>query len=320
MQPKFNYIHQPSFWHWTIYLLLGAALWGVTYVGSFRSADTSVAELSQLLADHTADSIWQNVASYVLTLLNTWLIVFYSLKISNTRLPAITFLLLIVVWESSHADVESHLALFLFSYALLCFLDIFNNPKAAERVFFSSLLIGSASFLFNDLLFVIPLFWVGLILLRNFSLRTFLASLMGLAAVLLIYMAVVRSLNLALELPVPEFRLSFSSGDLMLPTILYVGSLFILALITLIGSLDNLRQKLVESRRKTGFILMLLVLFMLLFFLQVDFKAGLLPFIAMCFSLLITNSYSSRRIHLYNLIFLAFIVVNLFFVAFNFIW
>ena len=328
MQLKLESIHHPSYGQWAAYVLLAVVLWGATYVGAFHDYGMSVDEWGRVLAAHLHDgSIGRNVASAGLALVCTWLLGLltsrFAFVATRTQLPAITFLLLAVVWEPSHAKLESYLALLLFVGALFQLLGMRRDPAASGQAFSGSLLIGCAGLLINDLMFLIPICWLGFLLLQSFSLRTWLASLMGAVAPWLLYCAWLYAFDPPLDAD-SLFRLHFSFGfsldGLMLPTKLYIALLFVLFFITLAGTYTDFQRKSDGTRRNLNVVLMILVFFLLAFLAQAEFDGTLFPFIALCFSLFIANVYSIRRTNFYAILYLAFLVVNLLFLVFNFIW
>ena len=328
MQLKLHISHHPSYGQWTVYVLLAVALWGATYAGAFHTYGMPADDWVRALAAHLHDgSVGRNVACLGLALANAVLLSLLTSRFAfvdtRTQLPAITFLLLATVWEPSHAKLESYLALLLFTGALFRLLDMRRDPAASEKAFSGSLLIACAGLLINDLMFLIPICWLGFLLLQSFSLRTWLASLMGAVAPWMLYGAGLY----AFDPPVDwggVFRLHFSFGfsldGLMLPTKLYIGLLFVLFFITLAGTYTDFQRKSDSTRRNLNFILMILVFFLLAFLAQAEFDGTLFPFIALCFSLFISNVYSIRRTNFYAVLYLVFLGVNLLFLIFNFVW
>lgn len=328
MQLKLKSIETPTYGQLILYLLLAVVLWSATYIGTFHTYGITSSELFRALSSQTNSTlIWKNIASLVLTLFNALLLRVligrFSFIASRTALPVITFVVLITVWEPVHAEYTSHAALTLFIGSLFQFLNMRQNPAAAEKAFLGSLLIACASLLINDLICIMPVCWLGFMFLQSLSARTFTASMLGALAPWTIYCA-------GIYLTQPEYDWSrlfhiyfspgFSMDSLMIPTRIYIGVLFILFFIMLAGTYSDFLQKATSTRRNINFMLVMLTFFLLVFLSQDEFDGKLFPFIALCFSIFIANVYSLKKNNFYLGTYLVFLTVNLLFLIFNFIW
>ena len=78
---------------------------------------------------------------------------------------------------------STSIAVFCLILALYFLFGSYHDENASSRVFNSTLMIGLGSLLWIHILWFLPLFWIGMYNFRCLSPRTFLASLLGVAAV-----------------------------------------------------------------------------------------------------------------------------------------
>ncbi|MHB9140408.1 MAG: hypothetical protein ACYC25_00845, partial [Paludibacter sp.] len=161
------------------------ALWVITYFGGYfvtvsMQNNSVVVFLQSILIPNT---ILSGLTAISFTLLNAFLVAQlnnrFTLIRSRTFLPIFIFVLLLGVWNETHLVNGSHLALTIFIIALFFTFNMFHNRNASEEAFMGSFLISVSSLFINPLIFLIPVFWIGFIMLQSFSLRTLIASLLG---------------------------------------------------------------------------------------------------------------------------------------------
>lgn len=306
-----------------LYVIIGIVIWVITYVGAFYTVGISFDDLLPKLSN--TELIWKNLLSFVLTILNSillsQLVSRFSFVNTRTFLPVFVFALLIVVWEPAHLTYKSHVALFLFICALFQFFYISEN-KAPEKLFLGSFLIACASLFINDLIFVIPASWIAFMLLRRFSFRLFLASLLGILVPWILYSVIVYIKTSVFDIQSLfsiSFSLGFSMEELQLPTKIYIASLFVVFFISLFGTYTDFYKLANSTRKNINFILMLLVYFIVVFILQENFEGTYFPFIALCFSIFVSNVFSAKKSNFYSILFLIFLCINFAFVVYNFL-
>jgi len=315
-------IVKPSILLIFLYMLLGSALWVLSFFGS---TGEKVLEFNRLTGFFGTTYFFYSLLGLVLTFLNGALLLQlfnrFSFVETRTFVPAFVFGLLMATWYHSQLLFLSHIALLLFLCALFCFFNMVEKPTA-EKSFLGSFLIAIASLLVNPLILILPACWLGFFLLRSMSLRIFLASVLGVLAVYLLY----ASLQYVI---MPEFfwnkliDIDFQFGIcilyLPLPAQIYFGLLFCILLITIFGTYANFHKQANSIRRNTNFILILLVSFVALFVLQRNFKPEFFPFIALCSAILISQLFSVKKERFYAGLFYFFILLNIAFTAYLFI-
>jgi len=320
MRIELKNITKPAFAQIILYVFLGLVIWAVSYVGSFYTQGITPDQLSAQLLD--IELLWKNAISIGLTAINAGLlfVLVNQFTFVNTRtfLPTFVFALLIVVWQPLHKTFESHIALLLFICALFCFFNL-SQKEAPEKTFLGSLLITCASFFLNNLILIIPICWLGFIVLRSFSFRVFLASILGVIATLIIYFAVIYTVSPTFDIQMLfnfDFSLNFGIKELQFPTQLYIGLLFVVFIISILGTYADFYTQSNSIRRNINFILILLVSFIII----LNFEKTLFPFIALCFSVFASHIFSTKKNNFYPILFLAFIFINLAFVVYNFLY
>lgn len=325
MQIELRTIVKPSVTRVFVYAVVGLIVWFATYVGSFYTLGDDFKEVfSDLLQK---DLIWKNITSILLTFLNSFLLSqllnrfgFVSVR---TFLPVFAFALLMIVWEPAHVLYTSNVALLLFILALFQFFEMHRNQFATEKAFLGTFLIALSALLINDLIFLLPVCWLGFATFRSLSLRVFLASLLGALTPWVLYTAILYiflpdfSLHGLLNF---QFSFGFSMEELQIPTKIYIGVLFAIFIILLIGTYTEFHKNVNTTRKNINFVLFLLFYFLLFFALQEDFLGTFFPFIAFCFAAFIANIFSSKQTKFYSILFLVFLIVNIAFVFYNFLW
>ncbi len=325
MQLQLRRIVSPSTGYIFLYIFLWIILWGITYLGSFYTLSSGFDD--KMFQHQDNEVVWRNLISIscglIISILLAQLISRFSFVINRTFLPVFVFALLIAVWEPAHTMSDSFIALLLFAGALFQFLNMHQNEAAPEKSFLDSLFIGCGSLFVNDLVFLIPVCWLGFIALHSFSFRVFLASVIGAVVPWIIYGCVMYILLPEFNVP-GLFHFNFSPGfsmeELQLPTQIYIGVLFILFLIILIRTYKDFYKHANATRRNLNFILILLICFIFVFILQEDFIGTFFPFIAFCFSVFISNIFSGKMTNFLSVVFIVFFVLNMVFATYNFLW
>ncbi|MDR0537938.1 MAG: hypothetical protein LBH04_07870 [Tannerellaceae bacterium] len=175
------------------YVFLGVVsllFWGAGYMESIGYP---------IYATATSTPIWEAVCrmspSKEITYLSGVLLLFggaflihqanYMLIIirKKTYLP---FLLYIIFISSSTVFfplTPASVGIFCLIFAMSQTLSTYNNPRGILGIYNAALLIGIGSLLWIHILWFVPVFWWGMYSFKSLSLRTLLASLIGLGTV-----------------------------------------------------------------------------------------------------------------------------------------
>lgn len=325
MDIKLNSLRQPSFFNIFIYIFTGILLWAVTFVGDYVSWGTSFSDIS-FSSPVPAQQMWFNLLSFFLTILNSILISYFvnrfNLTDTRTFFPFFIFFFLIIAWSPSHDVYYSHICLTLFIGALFQFMNMYHNPDVAEKAFLGSLFIGVASLMLNELIFLIPVCWLGFIIFQNFSLRTLLASLLGALSPWLIYIAVCYFRNpdiIFTDIINYDFKWGFNLDELSIGSMIYIGVIGFILICTIISVYAGFRTSAVSVRKSFNFVFILFIYFTFISFLQQQQSPVLLPFIALCYTLIASQAFAGKKTIFFNILFFTFCVSNLLYIAYNFI-
>jgi hypothetical protein len=172
-------------------------------------------------------------------------------------------------------------------------------------------------------MFILPACWLGFAILRCFSFRVFLASILGVIVPCLLYAVVIYAFLPTFDLQALlsfDYSPGFSMEKLQLPTQIYIGSLFVIFFSSIFGTYTDFHKQTNNRRRITNFILILLVCFIILFIIQSEFEGTFFPFIALCFSIFISHIFSTKKSKFYAILFFVFIIINIVFIVYNFLY
>ena len=265
--------------------------------------------------------LFTNLVCVAFTLLNAFLLAQinnrFTIIRTRTFLPIFIFLLLVCTWNETHMIVGSHVALTLFVLALFNFFSMSKDRNASEPAFLGSFFIGLASLLINPYVFFIPVCWFGFIIFQSFSLRTFLASLLGAIVPWILFITAHYLLNNdvnILQLFNISFNYDFNYLVFSLPKIIYVSVLTLIMIIGVIGMYSLSNGDAIHTRNKLNFLLLLLVSGLALEFFNRNQMPLFLPLLAMIYAMLISHAFSLKQNNFYGIIFYVFFFLNIAFV------
>lgn len=135
----------------------------------------------------------QVIITLLFTILAAGIIMFVFHRVGITRdsdsLPGLLYMLAISVFPSLHVQWQSQLVVCVVMIVVNVMFAGFRDKDTAEDSFLATLLLLFSSFLVPDVLFLVPMVWVGYILMAAFNLRTLLASFLALG-VFVIYLCI----------------------------------------------------------------------------------------------------------------------------------
>ncbi len=238
----------------------------------------------------------------------------FSLIRTKSFLPVLIFLAFSVVWSGMRTDLFPHLFLTVFLVCIELFLGMYRNRSAVEAAFLGSLLISFTSLYHPLYLIVFPILWLGWSILKSLSLRSWLASLTGMAVPWIFYSA--WSWHQGVEITFsPEFsQLSspaISSAGIPRSLIIYSSVLIFLTIACLFGLFSKLLDDSIQTR-KNIYILAITLLFIFTFStLYPPFSRLFFPLMAFLIAVLMAHPLTLRKSIIYPLIFLLFSAVNI---------
>ena len=280
---------------------------------------TTIAEKIQSF--FSQNLLFTNLVCIALTLLNAFLLAQinnrFTIIRTRTFLPIFIFLLLVCTWNETHIIVGSHVALTLFVLALFNFFSMSKDRNASEPAFLGSFFIGLASLLINPYIFLSPVCWLGFIIFQSFSLRTFLASLLGAIVPWILFVTINYFINNnvdILQLFNVSFNFDFSYLVLTLPKIIYISALTLIMIIGVVGMYSLSNGDAIHTRNKLNFLLLLLVSALILEFFNRNQMPLFLPLLSMIYAMLISHAFTLKQNNFYGIIFYIFFSLNIAFV------
>ena len=101
----------------------------------------------------------------------------------KTLLPFLLYILFISTNPDFFPLKSTSVGVFCLILAIYPLLTSYHNPEATGKIYNATLFLGIGSLLWVHILWFLPLFWIGMYSFRSLSLRTFLASLLGVGTV-----------------------------------------------------------------------------------------------------------------------------------------
>ncbi|RHJ93992.1 DUF6427 family protein [Parabacteroides bouchesdurhonensis] len=101
----------------------------------------------------------------------------------KTLLPFLFFILLISTNPNFFPLKSTSLGVFCLIFAVYQLFTSYHEPLSMGNAYNAALLIGLGSLLWVDILWFLPLFWLGMYSFRSLNIRTFIASLLGVCTI-----------------------------------------------------------------------------------------------------------------------------------------
>ncbi|MDS1031400.1 hypothetical protein RDV77_02020 [Porphyromonadaceae sp. NP-X] len=269
-----------------------------------------------------------NFASLLFTLLNAMLIQNLNLRFNILRkrsfLPFLIFLFLIAGWYPLHFIWELHFALSIFILSFYYFFDMYRQPTAVEQAFMGSFLIAVASLILPPLLWIMPVVWLNFLQMRAFTLRTFLASILGIVAPWLLFAGGYFVLQenpdfnkLIFSRFFVENKFDFSSFQSI--DLIYFLSLAAILLISVVYIYMNFQRDNISTRSKLNILIIQLLILLGISIFHASLFYCFLPFTVFFFALLLSHPFSTSENNFFSILFIVFCLLNVAFVLFKII-
>lgn len=270
------------------------------------------------LRDNNWPVVYHLTVLFLLITINSILLRRFVLHFSIIRtksfLPVFFFLTFTAVWSGMRTDLFPHLYLTVFLISLELFFGMYRNRKAVEPAFLGSLLIAVTSLYHPFYLLLLPILWTGWIILKSVSLRSWLASLTGIAIPWIFYNAWYWFQGIEITFS-PEFSQLASPGinfsQYTDSFLMYSGTLVVTALFCVLGLFSKLLDDSIQTR-KNIYILVLILIFILAFNILYPGTTTLfLPLTAFLTAVIMAHPFTLRKSLLYPLLFILFAAVNI---------
>lgn len=264
------------------------------------------------------------LATFALTIINTVLIQqinkTHIIIRTRTFLPVLIFNILIAVSFRTHGHFIAHIALTFIMLAVYVVLGMYRNKNAVEHAFLGGLFLALASFFIKPLLLLVFVFWIGFFQLKSFSLRTLLASTIGLLLPWIFYFFFsfyYCSNYLWLTELFRGFEVEFLVPQLPLNQIIYLSFMTLVLFVSLAGLYSNLQSDSIQTRVNIMFLSVFSVAVFSLFFIFSKYYIILVPTVIFSAVFVLAHPFSLRKTNFQSILFILFILANLAFVVSN---
>lgn len=308
-------------------LLIGAAFW---LIGFFISPEpewsapkvTPLAEwFNTFIPVH---SILSHSLGFIFTILIGLLLVQFNETFSfirtRTLLPFFFFILLMGSNINMHEFSFGQISCFFLLLALWQLFSIYQQNNPVKQTFNIGFFLALGVFFSLELIFFLPVFWLGMIRLNSFRFRTFLSSIIGFLCPFILFLGVaylqsdvMSYINLFINQF--DFELNFFNYNFIF--ILYVGTLTLCALFAIINLVNKSFSDNIKVSRMLG-VISLNFIFCILLFLFFSYKSTLIFTFTALFGSILYAHYFSLHYNLFlRVLFWILIAINLLFFMYS---
>lgn len=308
MKKPLDIIITPSFIGILIPIFLGIFFWFVSYV--------SGSEIQLVAEQATPFTVWFNKLipahssfSYVLgfiftVLIGLFLVQFnetFSFVRTRTMLPLFFFVLLMGSNASAHEFSFGQVSCVFLLLALWQVFDIYQKRNPVKQTFNIGFFLAIGSFFTVELLLFVPLFWIGMIRLNSFTLRTFLASLVGFICPFALFLGIAylqSDVHYYIDLFLNQFHFEFSFFNHNYIFILYIATITLGTLFAILNLVNHSFNDKIKVSRMLGFVSICFT-FSILLFLLMSNKSVVVFTLAGIFSSILYAHYFSLHYNLF---------------------
>lgn len=295
--------------------------WVMNYISfpDFNNYDGAVSRITDLNKS-TSLIIILLITAFNLLLIDRFNYKFNIIR-TKTFLPLFIYALLITTWRESHILIFPHIAVSIIILSMIFLFDMYRNKLAVEQAFIGSLLIGVLT-LFNPVYsFIILIMWLGFGLLNCFSIRTFLASLMGTAIPWIFYLSYHLFTGKEM-LTFQHLEVDFTPDLIFTQDEIHVRIYVVSLLLILIAGLANLYRNnfndSIQTRKYLNYLVLLLLMVLFPVLLLSNNILSFLPLIAFGYAMLLSHPFSLHKSKWLTILFFIFCAVNAAYFFYNF--
>lgn len=295
--------------------------WVMNYISfpDFNNYDGAVSRITDINKS-TSLIIILLITAFNLLLIDRFNYKFNIIR-TKTFLPLFIYALLITTWRESHILIFPHIAVSIIILSMIFLFDMYRNKLAVEQAFIGSLLIGVLT-LFNPVYsFIILIMWLGFGLLNCFSIRTFLASLMGTAIPWIFYLSYHLFTGKEM-LTFQHLEVDFTPDLIFNQDEIHVRIYVVSLLLILIAGLANLYRNnfndSIQTRKYLNYLVLLLLMVLIPVLLLSNNILSFLPLIAFGYAMLLSHPFSLHKSKWLTILFFIFCAVNAAYFFYNF--
>ncbi len=308
MKKPLNIIIIPGIISGLIPVVLGVILWTVSYI-TIPTADWAVTQsspfaawLNQQLPSH---SFMSHFLGFIFSLLIGAVLVQYNERFSfirtRTMLPLFFFIVLMGSNINAHEFSFGQVGCLFLLFALWQLFSIYQQRSPVRQTFNIGFFLAVGAFFTVEMLFFLPLFWLGMIRLNSFTLRSFLSSLLGFLSPFLIFTGIAylqSDVSSYFDLLINQFHYEFNLFDHEFIFLLYIGTIAVGAFLSIVNLLNNAFNEKIRVSRMLGFISMCFV-FSLLLYLMMSNKSAIVFTLSSIFASFLYAHYYSLHYNLF---------------------
>lgn len=246
----------------------------------------------------------------------------FTLIRNRTFLPVFIYLFLLSSWSDSQILTGVHLTTSLVLLSLFMLFGSYRNRMASEAVFTSAFLISIGGIFIFPVLFLLPVYWIGMVQLKSFSFKTFLASVFGYITPWILYLTIRYYFQPDLvwlnELWAVDFGLTVLYRSLY--ELVYLALLVLIGIVAVAGLISELNKDSLQTRSYLTFMITLeIALFLLTMILPMQY--GLLVSVtATLYALLVSHPLTLKQSNFYSILFYVFCAINITYFVFKLIY
>ncbi|MDH6358408.1 hypothetical protein [Parabacteroides sp. PF5-9] len=303
--------------------------WGIGYINSVGFpvyGEVTAPPLWNAICHILSDKLMTYLIGFILMLGGAFMLHRANYVLVLIREKTVLVFLIYTLLLSTNPDFfplkATTVAVFCMVFVIYLLFTSYHNPEAIEKAFNWSLIIGAGSLLWIHLLWFVPLCWIGMFKFRTLTLKTFLASLLGLTTIYWFVLGWCIWQNDFTAFTIP-FTALFKVRFLSITGIEWMDwASIILILILTITSVLNIVAHEHDDTLRTRQFLSFLTLFVIwsfgLFFLYEQASEEFLEISCMPMSVLLAhyftvsrNRYNFWLYHLFVLLLTSFLIIRL---------
>jgi hypothetical protein len=289
-------------------IIIGVFFWVTGYVSS-PEPDWNITQtapfanwLNTLIPTH---SIVSHVLGFIFTILiGLFLVQFnevFSFIRTRTMLPYFFFIILMGSNINTHEFSFGQISCIFLLLALWQVFSIYQQRNPVKQTFNIGFFLALASFFTVEIIFFIPIFWFGMIRLNSFTLKTFLASLLGFICPYSLFLSIAylqSDVMTYVNLISNQFHFEFSFFNHSFVFILYIGTITIESLFAILNLVNRSFSDKIKVSRMLGFVSICFV-FSIVLFLFMSNKSAIIFTLTGIFSSILYAHYFSLHYNVF---------------------
>ncbi len=311
---KNTFIIKPTqFFTLLIYVLI-FLIWGFSYYYDLQEKFTTLSN-----SEFSSGSALTHIFTFILMWVNVILMRMINKGIFPKRvrtiLPDLIYVLLITTWLPLHTNYMAQISVALILIMLNITFEAYRNKESQENVFVVFLLISVLTAILHEWLILIPFFFLFFKMLRGFSLKVFLAGVLGFLPAL----SFTFGYSYLIDDKLPAFirnrtELHFNWLEINNTfLIFYISFLFLLFIISFVQMNLLSRQDKTKPRKYRQILKILILVPVILIVCCTETTYMVLPLLGMIFSILFSYSIVLRKSLLNQVIFYLYVVISIIF-------